>query len=145
MVLWLRALEHSTVTHLDNILGVVSKADRDNGVSAKPQQNGGMRCHFNGAAGTLGIRVSTPTQQPIKKRLKRRSFRGTGSLAEATTCLQTQKTLQLRSLPSILTTFWASIVLQQWSHGCSPAVRCSFLVRRLRTVNPTRILKHWRR
>ena len=40
-------MEHSEVTSLDMILAVITNGERDAGVEAKHNQNGGMRCSFD--------------------------------------------------------------------------------------------------
>ena len=56
-MLWMRLLEHGTVVEIDNVLPVVSKEERDQGIKSKPQQNGGMRTYFEGIGQNLDIKV----------------------------------------------------------------------------------------
>ena len=67
MLLWMRTLEHATVSSIDNILPVVTKQERDSGASSKPQQNGGVRCMFQGAPENLEIKVRR-TQSDVRIR-----------------------------------------------------------------------------
>merc|ERR1712063_64304 len=52
----MRLLEHGTVVEIDNVLPVVSKEERDQGIKSKPQQNGGMRTYFEGIGQNLDIK-----------------------------------------------------------------------------------------
>ena len=52
----MRILEYGSITDFDNILSVVTKEEHDNGISSKPQQNGGARCYFDGVPQEFDIK-----------------------------------------------------------------------------------------
>ena len=56
--MWLREVEHETVSKLDLILSVVTNAEQKIGIDGvKSNQNGGMRCHFTDFAKTLDLKA----------------------------------------------------------------------------------------
>lgn len=60
VLLWLKVLEHGTISKIDNILPVITKQERDSGLAkGKPQQNGGLRCKFQGTSDDMEIKVKS--------------------------------------------------------------------------------------
>lgn len=43
----MRIIEFEPITSIDMITSVITKEERDHGVSGKPAQNGGIRCFFD--------------------------------------------------------------------------------------------------